>query len=625
MKKSLFIVCMAIVLIGVSVYEVRAESSMMKVEKSVAEQPLSVTPLDLSRQATAAEHAWLKAIATKPRLVSLGSSLDSNNAKESLTSILSSRLKLLNKKMFSNRQWKEYWINQRQIARKIESLYGELARTAATKEEREVATAKQVTAKDWAVLANAKTSNQDAFLISIQMEYDAVDERLESTLFSNAQLGKEIKQTGLVQTLNMTPFEERTARITELRLRQASQSERRAVSVFKLKLLNQQVKSSEALQPALKRDVELAQEEYRIVKAQALILNSNQSGQWLAIADAIVIKLNKIEMELNLRAEREHSLRFDESLVKSQISFRDQKQSEIELELQEAEAFSKWLKAVLATTWQQAPPVIALLILIFLAGRLALWMLSLAMRALVKVVEDEDHDHVSAAERRINTVASVLSGIGKIVVYFVVILIACDVIGLDTGPIIGSLAILGLALSFGSKNLVQDFVNGFFIIVENQYAVGDWVKIGDHEGEVEQINIRSTQLRSVTGVLQIIPNGTISTVENMTRDWSCFRCHVGVSYDSDIDMVERICNEVGTEMYADPKVKSKLKEPPVFVGVTELADSAVVVRIAAKTEPGSQWSLEREINRRLKKAFDESGIEIPFPQRVVWQHNKAEG
>jgi small conductance mechanosensitive channel len=269
--------------------------------------------------------------------------------------------------------------------------------------------------------------------------------------------------------------------------------------------------------------------------------------------------------------------------------------------------------------------VLGALLLIFLAGRFGLWLVALVSRIVIKVVEDNDPDHISAREQRANTIASVFRGVGKIAIYVVGTLIAFDVVGVDTGPLLGSVAILGLALSFGSQNLVRDLVNGFFILVENQYAVGDWVKIGSHEGTVEQINIRSTRLRSVTGVLQIIPNGTITTVENMTRDWSCFRCHVGVSYDTDIDLAERICNEVGATMYSDPELRKELLEAPTFIGVTELGDSAVVVRSQAKTRAGAQWGLEREMNRRLKKAFEEAGIEIPFPQQVVWHRNKPSG
>ena len=119
------------------------------------------------------------------------------------------------------------------------------------------------------------------------------------------------------------------------------------------------------------------------------------------------------------------------------------------------------------------------------------------------------------------------------------------------------------------------------------------MKIALKEGAVEQINIRSTRLRTSLGIPQIIPNGTIGTVENMTRDWACFRCHVGVSYDTDIDLAERICNEVGAAMYADSELKEKLLEPPTFIGVTDFGDSAVVVRSQAKTRPGAQWSLEQ--------------------------------
>ena len=588
-------------------------------------QPDPAPLLDLGHRIEVAEQAWLEAILAEPLLVSLGAFPDWSNADVELTSTLRERLKLLNRKVFSNRQWREYWVEQRQAATELESLYGELARIVSVVGERKAVTAKQANAKDWAVLAEAKTLNQDAYLISIETEREAVEERLESTLGSAAQPGKDAERAVPASVIDATPFEERAARIAELRFRETLQSDGRAVAVLELKLIQQQVKSGAALEPALKRDVELAQEEQRIARAQVLSPDPDWSGRWISIVKAAVVKAKAIEQELRLSEARQHSMKFDLSLAESQIAYRDQKHSEIETEIQEAEAFSGWLKAVLATAGQKAPRVMGVLLLIFLGGRFALWIVGRATQTLVKVAEDDDPDHVSAAEQRANTIAAVLKGVGEIVVYFVGVLIALDVVGIDTAPLLGSVAILGLALSFGSQNLVRDFVNGFFILVENQFSVGDWVKIGDHEGDVEQINIRSTRLRSVTGVLQIIPNGTITTVENMTRDWSQFRCHVSVSYDSDIDLVETICNEVGAEMYADPELKDKLEEAPAFVGVTQLGDSAVVVRCQAKTRAGAQWGLEREMNRRLKKAFEEARIEIPFPQRVVWHRNEPDG
>jgi len=584
-------------------------------------QPDPTPQLDLGHRIEVAEEAWLAAIITEPLLVSLGAFPDWSDPDVELTSALRERLKLLNRKVFSNRQWREHWVEQQQAAAELESLYAELARVAATG-EREAVIDRQAGAKDWAALAEAKTSNQDAYLISIETERDSVEERLESTLGISTRRDKDAQPRPPVLGLGATPFEQRAARISELRLREAVQIDGRALAVLELKLIQQQIKAGAALEPALKRDVELAHEEHRIAQAQLLSSDPDWSARWLSIVAAAAAKANAIEQELHLNGLRQHSIKLDLSLAESQIAYRVRKQSEIEAEIHDAETFSGWMKAVLTTARQQAPRVIGVLLLIFLAGWLALWTVRRVTRTLVKVVEDDDPDHVSAAEQRADTIATVARGVGEIAVYFVAILVALDVVGVDTAPVLGSVAILGLAISFGAQNLVRDFVNGFFILVENQYSVGDWVKIGDHEGDVEQINIRSTRLRSVTGVLQIIPNGTITIVENMTRDWSMFRCHVGVSYDSDIDLVERICNEVGAVMYADPELKAKLLEPPTFVGVTELGDSAVVVRSAAKTRPGTQWSLEREMNRRLKKAFEEAGIEIPFPQRVIWHRDQ---
>jgi small conductance mechanosensitive channel len=588
-----------------------------------AAQPNPALPSDLVHRIEAAERAWIDAILTEPLLVSLGAFPDLSNAGAQLTSVLRDRLKLLDRKVISNRQWGEHWTEQHRAAAELESLYGELASTATGADERAAADARQATARDWTALADSKMSNQDDYLISIKTERDSVEERLENA--RDSALPLDAKQAPLATSVGATPFEERAARIAELRFQQNFQSERRAAASLELKLVKQQAESSVLLYHALKKDVELSLEEQRIAKAQLLSSDPQWSKRWLPIAEAARAKAKKIEQELHLSAERQHSIEFEVNLAESKTAYRDQKHGEIEQERQQAEALSGWLEAVFSTVRQQAPRVLGALLLVFLAGRLALWLVALTARTLIKVVQDDDPDHISAFEQRANTIASVFRGVGKIAIYVVGTLVAFDVVGIDTGPLLGSVAILGLALSFGSQNLVRDLVNGFFILVENQYSVGDWVKIDSHEGTVEQINIRSTRLRSVTGVLQIIPNGTIATVENMTRDWSCFRCHVGVSYDTDIDLAERICNEVGAAMYADPALKHNLLEAPTFIGVTELGDSAVVLRSQAKTRAGAQWGLEREMNRRLKKAFEEAGIEIPFPQQVVWHRNKPSG
>ncbi len=584
--------------------------------------PNATSPSDPVLRIEAAEQGWLEALLATPQLVSLGAFPDLSKSGAQLTSILHDRLKLLDRKVISNRQWQEHWIKQRGVATELESLYGEFIRTASGA-SRTAATSRQAAAKDWAALADAKVSNQDDYLNAIKAERDSVEERLENILGVTAI--QNVKAAVPLPSVGATPFEERAAHIAELRFRQEFQRERYAAANLELNLVRQQAESSAILRRALKVDVELARDEHRIAQAQLLSADPEWSAWWLPIANAAITKAEKIEKELHLSGVRQHSIEFEVTLAESKTNYLDQKHGKIEGKRKEAEAFSGWLEALLATAQQRAPHVLGVLLLIVVLGRLALWLVGLISRTLIKVVADDDSENVSAVEQRANTIAHVFKGVGKIAVYVVGTLLAFDAVGINTGPLLGSVAILGLALSFGSQNLVRDLVNGFFILVENQYAVGDWVKIGGHEGTVEQINIRSTRLRSSLGVLQIIPNGTIAIVENMTRDWSRFRCHVGVSYDTDIDLAERICNEVGVAMYADSELRKKLLEPPTFIGVTDLGDSAVVVRSQAKTHPGAQWGLEREMYRRLKKAFEDAGIEIPFPQRVVWNRSQPSG
>jgi len=258
------------------------------------------------------------------------------------------------------------------------------------------------------------------------------------------------------------------------------------------------------------------------------------------------------------------------------------------------------------------------LFLIWAALRLALRVIRAATKTILKATRDDNDDEMSQEEQRTETIANVFSGIAKVAAYAVAWLVALEQIGVNTGPILASAAILGLAISFGSQNLVRDVVNGMFILIENQYAVGDFVEVCGQSGTVEQVNVRSTRIRQLDGTLHIIPNGSISSVANKTRDWGRAVCEIGVGYDSDMDKVAEVVNKVGEEMYASEEWKDELMEAPSYIGITQMGDSCVTVRAMAKVEPGEQWGATRELNHRLKRAFEEAGIEIPFPQRVVW-------
>jgi small conductance mechanosensitive channel len=181
------------------------------------------------------------------------------------------------------------------------------------------------------------------------------------------------------------------------------------------------------------------------------------------------------------------------------------------------------------------------------------------------------------------------------------------------GPILASVGVLGLAVSFGAQSLVKDVITGTFMLVESQFAIGDIVRIGDVGGIVEKITLRTVVLRDLHGVVHIIPNGEITRVSNLTKAWSRAVLDIGVAYKEDVDRVIAVLRELGEGFLQDPDFGALLLEPPEVLGVDAFADSAVVIRMVAKTLPMKQWEVARELRRRIKNRFDAEGIEIPFP------------
>lgn len=196
-------------------------------------------------------------------------------------------------------------------------------------------------------------------------------------------------------------------------------------------------------------------------------------------------------------------------------------------------------------------------------------------------------------------------------------LILLSEIGVNIMPLLAGAGIVGVAIGFGAQSMVRDFLTGFTIIMEDVMRVGDVVRIAGHAGQVEKITLRKVQLRDVGGVVFTIPFSEILTVENMTKDFSFYPLSVGVSYSNDTDDVCRVMREVDAEMRADPVFSLDMLEPIDIQGVDAFAESAVIIKARLKTRPLQQWIVGREFNRRMKKAFDAAGIEIPFPQRVV--------
>jgi len=191
-------------------------------------------------------------------------------------------------------------------------------------------------------------------------------------------------------------------------------------------------------------------------------------------------------------------------------------------------------------------------------------------------------------------------------------------INVDITPILAGAGILGLAVGFGAQNVVRDVISGLFIILEDQIRIGDVAIINGKGGLVENIRLRTVVLRGLDGTVHIFQNGAINELSNMTKGFSQYVIDVGVAYKEDTDRVTEVLKEVGAKLQEDPTYAGKILAPLEILGVDDFADSAVIIKIRIKTAPIHQWTVGRELRRRIKKAFDEQGIEIPFPHLSVY-------
>jgi len=207
----------------------------------------------------------------------------------------------------------------------------------------------------------------------------------------------------------------------------------------------------------------------------------------------------------------------------------------------------------------------------------------------------------------------------------VVVMIILAELGVNIGPLLAAAGVAGLAIGFGAQTLVKDVITGLFILLENQIRVGDVVNLGGNAGVVEGMTIRTIRLRDLTGTVHIIPFSEVGKVLNLTKEFSYYLLEIGVAYREDTDQVVEVCKEILDEMRDDPHYGPSILEPLDVLGVDRFADSAVIVRARIKTLPIKQWEVGREFNRRMKKKFDELGIEIPFPHRTIYFGVDKEG
>jgi len=224
------------------------------------------------------------------------------------------------------------------------------------------------------------------------------------------------------------------------------------------------------------------------------------------------------------------------------------------------------------------------------------------------------------AEQRIEALTGMMRSLATFIVWVIAAFMILGEVGVSLAPLLAGAGVIGVALGFGSQSLVKDFLSGIFILIEDQFGVGDIIDVDNQvEGVVEGVSLRTTRLRSVDGVVWHIPNGEIRMVGNMSQHWSRSLLDIEVAYDTDLEQAKAVVKRVADELWKeDPAV---LGEPEMW-GVEQLAASGVVLRLVVKTTPKEQWRVARELRQRIKQAFDREGIEIPFPQQTVWHRGE---
>ena len=219
--------------------------------------------------------------------------------------------------------------------------------------------------------------------------------------------------------------------------------------------------------------------------------------------------------------------------------------------------------------------------------------------------------------QRASTLARVIRSTALVTIVIVTGLMILLELGLDVTPLIAGAGVAGVALGLGAQSLISDIIGGFFILMEDQFAVGDSIQVGNIAGGVEKMTLRATFLRDLEGTLHVVPNGEMRIVSNRTKDWSRAVLNLGVAYEEDIGRVMAALGKIGHGLYQDEEFAPLLLEEPTVSGVEALGDWAVTVRIMVKTEPGKQWNVARELRRRVKESFEREGIEMPYPRQEV--------
>lgn len=281
------------------------------------------------------------------------------------------------------------------------------------------------------------------------------------------------------------------------------------------------------------------------------------------------------------------------------------------------EYFADWMELLAPWLLSSGLRIMVIIVIAFFVNKIITRLIDKMVRL---AVVPNNHSSKEAEKKREDTLIQIFSITAKIAIFSILILMVLQEFGVVIGPILAAAGIVGLAFGFGGQYLIRDIISGLFIILENQYRIGDVVKFENLGGVVEKISLRMTTLRDLDGTVHHIPHGEIKEVSNYAKDFARVNLDIGVSYDANLEHVIGVVNEVGNELSKDNKFKEFIIKAPQFLRVNDFADSSIMLKILGETTPLKQWEITGEFRKRIKIAFDREGIEIPFPQRVIHQN-----
>jgi len=267
-------------------------------------------------------------------------------------------------------------------------------------------------------------------------------------------------------------------------------------------------------------------------------------------------------------------------------------------------------------------PIIIIIAIAYLAYRVAKVIIPVLVRGTIKV-KGKGRRAKGELDKRSKTLGGFITTAIAIIIFLVAVFQVLSELGIDITPLLAGAGVAGIALGFGAQNIIKDFLNGIFIVSEDQYSKGDVVRIAGIAGLVEDISLRRTVLRDLDGIVHSIPNGEITTASNFTRDWSRVNLNIPVAYGEDLDHVFEVLNRVGKELEDDKTFGPSIISTPKVLRVDNFGDSGIDIKMLAETKPLKQWEVTGELRKRVKKAFDEEGIEIPWPHvKLYYGQNK---